>query len=113
MGCRAGWKESLGRQSRLGLVVKTVEAREAGALDRYREPIWTAGLQSVVLPWITPSGRRAGGGGRRFERRAGRRGQRIGRFTSWAGARRTDCLEVGDGEMDGWQMADGRWLADR
>jgi hypothetical protein len=27
---------------------------EAGALDRYREPIWTAGLQSVVLPWITP-----------------------------------------------------------
>ena len=39
--------------------VKTAEA-EAGALGRYREPILTADLQCVVLPWITPSrGRRA------------------------------------------------------
>lgn len=29
-------------------------------MDRYREPIWTACFQSVVLPWITPSeGRQA------------------------------------------------------
>lgn len=32
---------------------------EAGALDRYREPILTAELQCVVLPWITPSDRKA------------------------------------------------------
>ncbi|KAH6843174.1 hypothetical protein B0I37DRAFT_383899 [Chaetomium sp. MPI-CAGE-AT-0009] len=43
------------RQSRL--VMMMMMAR-AGALGRSREPIWTADLQCVVLPWITPSGGR-------------------------------------------------------
>jgi hypothetical protein len=45
-------REELERQSRLEMTA------EAGALSRYQKPIWTAGLQCVVLPWITPSGGR-------------------------------------------------------
>lgn len=32
--------------------------------DGYRQPIWSAGLQLFVLPWITPWGRRRFDGGR-------------------------------------------------
>jgi len=48
--------EELGRQSRLEVTA------EAGALGRYQKPIWTAGLQYVVLPWITPWERSQAGG---------------------------------------------------
>ncbi|KAK4190903.1 hypothetical protein QBC35DRAFT_471279 [Podospora australis] len=60
------------RQSRSGTTPKMMrkgereELEEAGedfAMDRYREPIWTAGLQSVVLPWITPWGKAGDGSG--------------------------------------------------
>jgi hypothetical protein len=72
---------------------------EAGALDRYREPIWTAGLQCVVLPWITPSG------GRQAAVRMecgldGRKGH------SWT----TKCLSWVSG-CGALRMARGRWHA--
>lgn len=73
------WRE-LQRQQQFRFV-KSAEA-EAGALGRYREPILTAGLQCVVLPWITPSG------GRRAEVRmeGGGDGNTIHSWTGTGGA---------------------------
>jgi hypothetical protein len=46
------------RRGELEMQSRLEMTAEAGALSRYQKPIWTAGLQCVVLPWITPSGGR-------------------------------------------------------
>lgn len=54
---QATWTVTGPRHRSAGLAAPAETAVEEVAVrDRYRRPIWSAGLQSFVLPWITPSG---------------------------------------------------------
>lgn len=92
-----GWKrvqEWLRKQQSQQL--RPVKTAEAGALGRFREPILTAGLQCVVLPWITPSeGRRAA-----VRMEGGVDGNTI---SSWTGALRRCVFALGF--TDAWSRA--------
>jgi hypothetical protein len=71
------------RQSRL-----LAMTAEAGALDRYRKPIWTAGLQGVVLPWIMPWITPSGGRLAAVRMESGRDKEEIHSWTETKGAGR-------------------------